>query len=509
MANDYYTHGSYPSTGAPGRSADLRAELNLVDAGFGKLAPLVGNAFHIAFVNAGETGWSTLGGTGLLKLRAADVPTLAIDGTDYVSPTGAATLTNKTIVVASNTITTAAHGTLTAVELNAALAELADDDAAIFAAAAAALSAHITDPTDAHAASAVTNTPAGNIAATTVQAALNELDTEKVAKAGDTMTGDLTFSGNGRRLKADFSNATHTNRLMFQTTTANGATVVGAVPNGTSRVSSFAAYSNPDPDNASEFVLACDSATAISILNSTQNGTGVNLAISFQIGGTERGRLLTGGEWSFGTTLGTANQGRTQIIGTNAGNDLFALRVANTSGAAGASAAISFDPGNSGLSTRDSQIRALNDGANNTNFQFYTSAAAAPTPKFRIDHVGNCLALATGGGIGYGTGAGGTVTQNTNKSTGVTLNRPSGRITMNNAALAANTLVEFTFTNSILASGDGLVLNVTGGTANAVYALTTRSIASGSIVVGVRNTSAGSLSEAIEITFNVIKGVTA
>ncbi len=41
------------------------------------------------------------------------------------------------------------------------------------------VTAHLADTTDAHAASAITNTPAGNIAATTVQAAINELDTEK------------------------------------------------------------------------------------------------------------------------------------------------------------------------------------------------------------------------------------------------------------------------------------------------------------------------------------------
>lgn len=41
-------------------------------------------------------------------------------------------------------------------------------------------------------ASQVTNVAAGNIAAVTVQAAIDELDTEKVAKAGDTMTGLLT-----------------------------------------------------------------------------------------------------------------------------------------------------------------------------------------------------------------------------------------------------------------------------------------------------------------------------
>jgi hypothetical protein len=38
------------------------------------------------------------------------------------------------------------------------------------------------------------NTPAGNIAATTVQAAINELDSEKLAVAGGTMTGALTLS---------------------------------------------------------------------------------------------------------------------------------------------------------------------------------------------------------------------------------------------------------------------------------------------------------------------------
>ena len=51
------------------------------------------------------------------------------------------------------------------------------------------LSAHIADTTDAHAASAITNTPAGNISATTVQAAINELDTEKAPLASPTFTG--------------------------------------------------------------------------------------------------------------------------------------------------------------------------------------------------------------------------------------------------------------------------------------------------------------------------------
>ena len=45
-------------------------------------------------------------------------------------------------------------------------------------------------------ASQVTNVPSGNISATDVQTALNELDSEKVAKSGDTMSGDLNFDAN-------------------------------------------------------------------------------------------------------------------------------------------------------------------------------------------------------------------------------------------------------------------------------------------------------------------------
>lgn len=40
---------------------------------------------------------------------------------------------------------------------------------------------HLADSADAHAGTAITNTPAGSVAATTVQAAIDELDTEKVA----------------------------------------------------------------------------------------------------------------------------------------------------------------------------------------------------------------------------------------------------------------------------------------------------------------------------------------
>lgn len=109
--------------------------------------------------------------------------------------------------------------------------------------------------------------------------------------------------------------------------------------------------------------------------------------------------------------------------------------------------------------------------------------------------------------FGYATGAGGTVTQATNKSTGVTLSKLSGQITMTSSALAANTNVTFTLTNTNIASTDVLILNhASGGTAGA-YNLNAQ-CGNGTAAINVRNVTAGSLSEAIVIRFVLIKAVT-
>jgi hypothetical protein len=63
-------------------------------------------------------------------------------------------------------------------------ANVGADPAGSAATVAGNLTAHIDDTTAAHAATAISNTPAGGIAATTVQAAINELDSEKLAVGG-------------------------------------------------------------------------------------------------------------------------------------------------------------------------------------------------------------------------------------------------------------------------------------------------------------------------------------
>jgi microcompartment protein CcmK/EutM len=107
--------------------------------------------------------------------------------------------------------------------------------------------------------------------------------------------------------------------------------------------------------------------------------------------------------------------------------------------------------------------------------------------------------------FGYTTDAQGTVTQATSKSTAVSLNKSAGRITMNAASLAGVTNVSFTFNNDNLSVNDILVVQLsTGNTANS-YQVWVDSLAAGSAVIVLRNTTAATaLAEAVVLNFAVI-----
>ena len=109
--------------------------------------------------------------------------------------------------------------------------------------------------------------------------------------------------------------------------------------------------------------------------------------------------------------------------------------------------------------------------------------------------------------LGYSAAAQGTVTQATDKSTGVTLNKSAGRITMNNAALAGATAVSFTLTNSLISANDTIIVNISGGGTAAAYTTYISSMTAGSAVVTLRNlTASTSLSEAVVLNFAIIHG---
>jgi hypothetical protein len=106
--------------------------------------------------------------------------------------------------------------------------------------------------------------------------------------------------------------------------------------------------------------------------------------------------------------------------------------------------------------------------------------------------------------LGYTAAAQGAVTQATDKSTAVTLNRPAGRITMNAASLGATTNVTFTFNNSLISSNDILILNVSGNATVGAYNLWVNSMSAGTASITLRNTTAGALAEAVIINYALI-----
>lgn len=112
--------------------------------------------------------------------------------------------------------------------------------------------------------------------------------------------------------------------------------------------------------------------------------------------------------------------------------------------------------------------------------------------------------------LGYAAGTGGTVTQATDKATGVTLNKLSGQITMDAAQLDRVTGVSFVLTNSFIAATDVVIVNIASGATNNAYTATIDAVAAGSCRIHLHNhLAATDLSEAVVLNFVVIKGVSA
>jgi hypothetical protein len=147
------------------------------------------------------------------------------------------------------------------------------------------------------------------------------------------VSGNLTLSGAGNSLLGDFSNATIANRNAFKSSTTNGNTVIGALPNGTATSSAWQAYNNTDPTNAGLATLEASS-SAIT-LGASIRGSGTYLPMVFFTNGTERMRIsVAGGVFvgSAGTDPGLNNlQVSGAVVSTRVNPR--SLAAANTSGA--------------------------------------------------------------------------------------------------------------------------------------------------------------------------------
>ena len=80
MANDFYNHGSFPTTGSAATSASMRAELDSIAAGFDKMPDITSKADEIVVVNSSSTALTSIttlpatsGGTGFASYAVGDL----------------------------------------------------------------------------------------------------------------------------------------------------------------------------------------------------------------------------------------------------------------------------------------------------------------------------------------------------------------------------------------------------------------------------------------------------
>ena len=109
------------------------------------------------------------------------------------------------------------------------------------------------------------------------------------------------------------------------------------------------------------------------------------------------------------------------------------------------------------------------------------------------------------GGVGYSTGAGGAITQLTSRTTGVTIDKITGAITLFSAA-GTSAYTTFTVTNSTVAATDVIIVNQKSGTDK--YEAFITNVAAGSFNITFSDTS-GTTTEQPVFNFAVIKAVAA
>jgi hypothetical protein len=200
--------------------------------------------------------------------------------------------------------------------------------------------------------------------------------------------------------------------------------------------------------------------TGLTITGSTFSGTSVTDSglTSGRVTYATTGGLLTdsanfvfdGTNVGIGTTS-PSSWGKLAVYGTSSGGQVVSA-IVNSSGTANTQAVLSFDTSASGFNVRDSQIRATNNGSNQTTLQFYTANATTPAEAMRIDSSGN---------VGIGTSS------------------PSGKL--NVAGSAATNTNAINLSGTTTAWNRIIFSNTTGGGQIGVEGSTAGSSASGTL----------------------------
>ena len=198
--------------------------------------------------------------------------------------------------------------------------------------------------------------------------------------------------------------------------------------------------------------------------------------------------------------------------GINVGTDDGTYSSLDVCGSAGQSRVVRYLTGTGGTSPRwEAGVNNTTESGSNAGSDYainrYTDSGTYVDTPFSINrqngniYVLNGLLIYGSGALGYNSGSGGAITQSTSRTTGVTLNKTNGAITLFTAAGSA-TATTFRVTNSTVAATDVVQLSVKSSTN--VYLAFVTAVAAGSFDITFFTTG-GTASDAPVINFAVIK----
>ena len=231
-------------------------------------------------------------------------------------------------------------------------------------------------------------------------------DTVDVAVGGANIisfsAATVTLPTAATRIVADMSNATHANRMLFKTSTVNGNSNFGVIPNGTGVAGSNNYYGASDPDNAS-FIQILALGSTEGRLYIGQTGTGVYVPFKIYNSATEYFRLTTAGDVAIAATKklyidGVAATGNTYIVESSGDTfDIYSggtLAASFTTAGATLAGAVAFADGSAGAPS------ITNDADLNTGAYFSAAdtfdIATGGTRRFTLSSTGSAALGASG-----------------------------------------------------------------------------------------------------------------
>lgn len=227
-----------------------------------------------------------------------------------------------------------------------------------------------------------------------------------------------------------------------------------------------------------------------------------------------------------GNTISTLDTNGNLVLAPNGTGSVTASKVDITGGTitgitnlvatGGTISGVTFTGSFTGLTLIESTTLATSAAAAGCNLNGSTLAADGTDTNINI----NITPKGTGqtlssGKMGYPTGTGGTVTQATSRTTGVTLNKITGEIVLFAVGIAGHEADEFVLTNSTIEANDVVMLCIkNGGSLSAgtrkYYVTQVNTVAAGACTISVGNLDNGAItSESPIIQFVVLKGAVA